>query len=71
MPEPIVTKKKLDKCVKVKYKGTSDNVAVSPGRGRDICEEVVTVKKKEIINALTILEGVKRGLRKVLDKHSA
>jgi hypothetical protein len=69
MPEPIVTKKKLDKCVKAKYKDTLDNDAVSPGRGRDIHEEVVTVKKKEIIDALTILEGVKRGLRKVLDKH--
>jgi hypothetical protein len=68
MPEPVVTKKKLDKCVKAKYKGTVDD-AVSPGRGRDICEEVVTVKKKEIIDALTILEGVKRGFRKILDKH--
>ena len=66
-PESIVTKKKLDKCVKEKYKGTSDNVG--PAENTD--EEVVTVKKKEIINALTILEGVKRGLRKVLNKHSA
>ena len=67
MPESIVIKKKLDKCVKAKYKGPSDNV----GPAEDIYEEVVTVKKKEIINALTILEGVKRGLRKVLDKHRA
>ena len=67
MPEPIVTKKKLDKCVKEKYKDPLDNVGDSPVE--DIHEEVVTVKKKEIINALTILEGVKRGLRKVLDRH--
>jgi hypothetical protein len=67
MPEPIVTKKKLDKCVKAKYKGPSDDVGDSPAE--DIHEEVVTVKKKEIINALTILEGVKRGLRKALNRH--
>jgi hypothetical protein len=65
MPEPIVTKKKLDKCVKAKYKGPSDNV----GPAEDIHEEVVTVKKKELIDALTILEGAKRGLRKILDRH--
>jgi hypothetical protein len=65
MPEPIVTKKKLDKCVKAKYKDPSDNV----GPAEDIHEEVVTVKKKELIDALTILEGAKRGLRKILDRH--
>ena len=65
MSEPIITKKKLDKCVKAKYKDTLDNVEPA----EDIHEEVVTVKKKEIIDALTILEGVKRGLRKALDRH--
>jgi hypothetical protein len=63
MSESTLPKKKLDKCVKGKYKNSLD--------AENIDEEVVTVKKKEIINALTILEGVKRGLRKVLDKHSA
>lgn len=67
MSESTLPKKKLDKCVKGKYKDSLDNV----GPAENIDEEVVTVKKREIINALTILEGVKRGLRKVLDKHSA
>ena len=61
MPEPIVTKKKLDKFPKVVYKDKVNDPSS--------IEEVVTVKKKEIINALTILEGVKRGLRKALNKH--
>lgn len=61
IPESNSEKKRLDKLEKKAYKDKStDSLPI---------DEVVTVKKKEIIHALTTLEGLKRGLRKVLDRH--